>query len=703
MEKSELKQKAEKEIENIEIEADNNRDLKEVIQDLKVHQLELEYQNDELKETQSKLLEMRDKYHLLYEFAPISYFTFDKNGVIINTNLQATEMLNAERKYLLNKPFLVYLCSESQSVFYEHLKSVISDKSLKKAELVIKNKKGKKINVLIESNYIKKEASVQSAVIDITERIEAENQLKKNKRYIESVVNSIPDIILKLNQNGKYLDVINGRQKYLYKEKELLIGQNIRDLFTEDLAKKFIKTIKEALKDSEIKTIKYQLEVPAGNCCFEARINSLSEEEVIVLIRDITKESKQKEIIDDYTAELENKQMELEYLYYQLDQEVNKANKIHQRTLNNETPSLANYQIDSYYQPAEKMGGDFYETMQVGNKLICYISDVTGHGLDAAMMSSFIKSTINSFLSAVELEKITPQSISKFLAEQFLNENYPEDYFICLTIIVINLDSHQMEYLSLGIQDPILLYRKKQNDKDKGNLIKLISRGLPISPVLSLDIFDFEQKSIKLEPGDTIIFNTDGITEARNEGEYFAEKFEEVFNDNAFLPPAVISRRIIAKFSEFNGGSLQSRDDITYLILKRREEKTETYNFEIESNQSAVKTLQSKIYSVLPNSVSSDVFAMGLHELIVNAVEHGNKMKNQKIVKLKLFINECYNYAVIEDQGAGFDWKKKLDKEFNINCESDRGRGIMMTYKGCNEFFYNKKGNKAFILKLNDF
>ena len=700
MDKSELKQRAEKEIENIEIEADNNRDLKELIQDLKVHQLELEYQNQELKETQSKLLEMRDKYHLLYEFAPISYFTFDKNGVIINTNLQATELLNVERKYLLNKPFLVYLCSESESVFYEHLKSVIFDKSLKKAELVIKNRKGKKINVLIESNFIEKEAYVQSAIIDITERIEAENQLKKNKKYIESVVNSIPDIILKVNKNGKYLDVINGQQKYLYKDKELLLGRNIKDLFDEDLAQKFIKTINKSLRDSEIKTLKYQLEVPAGDCCFEARINSLSENEAIVLIRDITKQSKQKEIIDDYTAELENKQMELEYLYYKLDHEVNKANTIHRRTLNNETPSLDNYRIDSYYQPAEKMGGDFYETIQIENKLVCYISDVTGHGLDAAMMSSFIKSTINSYLSAVELKNINPRSIIEFLAKQFLKENYPEDYFICITTIVINLDSNQMEYLSLGIQDPILLHRKEE--KDKGELLKLVSRGLPISPILSMDLFDFEEGSIKLQPGDTIMFNTDGITEARYNGEYFSEKFKKVFNENAFLPPAVISRRIIEKFSEFNGNSLQSKDDITYLVLKRKEETTKSYNFEIGSNQTEVKNLQSKIYDVLPNSVSSDIFAMGLHELIVNAVEHGNKMQDDKKVQIELFVNECYTYAVIEDEGPGFNWKKKLNKEFNINGDSDRGRGIMMTYKGCNEFFYNPKGNKAFILKLND-
>ncbi|MGM0549415.1 MAG: ATP-binding protein, partial [Bacillota bacterium] len=127
------------------------------------------------------------------------------------------------------------------------------------------------------------------------------------------------------------------------------------------------------------------------------------------------------------------------------------------------------------------------------------------------------------------------------------------------------------------------------------------------------------------------------------------------------------------------------------------------YNFEIESNQTAVKNLQSEIYNVLPNSVSSDIFAMGLHELIVNAVEHGNNMQNEKKVKIKLIVSECYNYAVIEDEGAGFDWKQKLNQEFNINGESDRGRGIMMTYKGCNEFFYNKKGNKAYILKLNDF
>ena len=406
----------------------------------------------------------------------------------------------------------------------------------------------------------------------------------------------------------------------------------------------------------------------------------------------------QNKLIEEYTVELEHKQIELENLYHQLDQEVNQASKIHQRNINNKMPDLDNYYFGSYYQPAAKMGGDFYETIKIGNKLVCYISDVTGHGLDAAMMSCFIKSTVKSFINAVELTKINPGDIIKFLAEQFLEENYPEDYFICITLIVIDLKTNLMEYSSMGIQDPILLYRQ-----NKDELIKLVNKGLPISPVLGVEFFDFESNSIKLQPGDTVLFNTDGITEARNKGEYFLDSFQQLFKENAFLPPAVISRRIINEFCKFNNNSLQSRDDITYLILKRKDQKSKIYNFEIKSTNQAVSKLQSKIYKILPNSVSNDIFAMGLHELVVNAVEHGNQMQAGKKVYIELFVNDNYTYAVIEDQGKGFNWKQKLNQDFNIEQKNDRGRGIMMTARGCNDFFYNKKGNKAYILKLNDF
>ena len=270
-------------------------------------------------------------------------------------------------------------------------------------------------------------------------------------------------------------------------------------------------------------------------------------------------------LIENYTVKLEMKQMELEYLYYELEKQIKKADEIHKRTLNYNNPKLKNYSFESYYLPAENLGGDFYDIIKKGNKVILYLSDVTGHGLEAAVMSSFIKSTINSYVEAVNIEKINPANIGRFLAEQYLKENYPDDYFICTIIMVLNTDTDQLEYLNLGIQEPILLYRENRNTK---KLDKLINKGLPISSAFSIDVLDFKTDNLYLEEGDTLIFNTDGITEERVDGEYFVDMYQEVFLNKVDLPPAVISQNIKNKFIEFTGESNPIRDDITYLIFQ---------------------------------------------------------------------------------------------------------------------------------------
>ena len=66
-------------------------------------------------------------------------------------------------------------------------------------------------------------------------------------------------------------------------------------------------------------------------------------------------------------------------------------------------------------------------------------------------------------------------------------------------------------------------------------------------------------------------------------------------------------------------------------------------------------------------------------------------------------ITEEYLYAEVEDQGQGFDWQKKINKNLKLKSNSDRGRGIMMAVKACDKFYYNKKGNKAFLLKKINF
>ena len=70
----------------------------ELIEELRIHQIELELQNEELKESQIEVTNSQNKYFELYNFAPVGYFTLDKKGLIIDVNLAGADLLGAERK-----------------------------------------------------------------------------------------------------------------------------------------------------------------------------------------------------------------------------------------------------------------------------------------------------------------------------------------------------------------------------------------------------------------------------------------------------------------------------------------------------------------------------------------------------------------------------------------------------------------------------
>ena len=74
-----------------------SKDFDELLYELRVHQIELEMQNDELMKSQLKLEESRLKYFDLYNFAPVGYFTLDKDGLISEVNLAGAELLGVER------------------------------------------------------------------------------------------------------------------------------------------------------------------------------------------------------------------------------------------------------------------------------------------------------------------------------------------------------------------------------------------------------------------------------------------------------------------------------------------------------------------------------------------------------------------------------------------------------------------------------
>jgi PAS domain-containing protein len=84
-------------------------DIRKLVHELEVHQIELEMQNDELRNKQMEIAEARDRYLDLYGYAPVGYFTFDKRGTIAEVNLTGANLLGLPRARLISRPFTLFV------------------------------------------------------------------------------------------------------------------------------------------------------------------------------------------------------------------------------------------------------------------------------------------------------------------------------------------------------------------------------------------------------------------------------------------------------------------------------------------------------------------------------------------------------------------------------------------------------------------
>ena len=80
-------------------------DIRKLVHELEVHQIELEMQNEELRKSQNELAESLDRYSELYDFAPVGYMVICEKGLIRQANLTVATLLGIERNRLINRPF----------------------------------------------------------------------------------------------------------------------------------------------------------------------------------------------------------------------------------------------------------------------------------------------------------------------------------------------------------------------------------------------------------------------------------------------------------------------------------------------------------------------------------------------------------------------------------------------------------------------
>ncbi len=102
----------------------SNADTASLIHELQVHQVELEMQNEELREAQAVIENSQKRFSDLYDFAPVGYLTLDNEGKIIEANLKTAEILGIGKVNLIGKLFTIFIDAGDKDIFYLHLRSL---------------------------------------------------------------------------------------------------------------------------------------------------------------------------------------------------------------------------------------------------------------------------------------------------------------------------------------------------------------------------------------------------------------------------------------------------------------------------------------------------------------------------------------------------------------------------------------------------
>jgi PAS domain S-box-containing protein len=159
-----------------------------LVHDLRVHQIELEMQNEQLFNTQEMLHESLEKYADLYDFAPVGYITLGRDGLIQETNLTFSQQIDRERAGLINTSLEVYIAREDRSIFQSHLDKVFTTYDSQTCELRLEKPKGSVLYIQLVSIAVKKGDSTElcrTSVTDISVRREVEKELARINNELE--------------------------------------------------------------------------------------------------------------------------------------------------------------------------------------------------------------------------------------------------------------------------------------------------------------------------------------------------------------------------------------------------------------------------------------------------------------------------------------------------------------------------------------
>jgi len=503
----------------------SDADVLALLHELKVHQVELEMQNDELKLAQAETERALHKYSDLYNFAPVGYLTVDENDVVVEANETAAAMLGVPNSQLKGFLFGFFVIPENRFDFVALCQKLESygGKSSGEIQLLRRGKEPfyalvdvvgdsepkKQCRITITDITARKEAEIelQKAYEELERRVEertrdlarSQSEAERRTAEVESFIASMADGVILFDAQGDVtfindvgMDILGvplGGSFDRWFERFPLNDLDGNPVSAEERA------ISRALNGETVTDMRGTLILPwnkSVTLSMSASPVLNGEGEVIgatVVFRDQS---------DRVALEKERQTL--------LERERHIAEILERAVIPHGEYNVPGIKVAVRYEPAldeAGVGGDFYDVFELDNgKVGVLIGDVAGKGLAAAVGIAAIRYSIRSY---AYLDPRPSRVLT--LANKALCKSHNEEINGMFTayFAVIDISLGGITY-SGGGHEPALLKTAA------GRIERLETRG-PLLGILG-DI-EYTEHSRKLMPGDKIIMVTDGITEAR--------------------------------------------------------------------------------------------------------------------------------------------------------------------------------------------
>jgi sigma-B regulation protein RsbU (phosphoserine phosphatase) len=378
----------------------------------------------------------------------------------------------------------------------------------------------------------------QGIIVDVHKRKEAEEKLRRSEEKYRRIVDTAGEGFLLMDENLCIVDLNTAFARMVGKKKEDLYGTNP---FAQGTGE-YRKYQEDCRKKST--GLDYRE--------FECQVLYQDKRVVPVLVHANTLRSDSGEVIGNmaFITDMTQHKKALEL-----------AGEVQRGLLPDKPPIVPGVDIAGRNIPCDEVGGDYFDFLwdeNGGNKrLSIVVGDITGHGVDAALLMSsaraFLRMRASQTGSPIEIVTAMNQHLTTDLSES--------GRFMTMFYLALDRQSEQLEWIRAG-HDPALIY-----DPEQDSFEELMGPGLALGVI---EDFEYEpQYRTGLKPGQVIIIGTDGIWESCNpSGEMFGrERLMETVRKTAGEDAQTILETVFQAHADFSEG-LKTDDDLTLVVVK---------------------------------------------------------------------------------------------------------------------------------------